>query len=188
MKQLVPLLAVAAALSGCAHFTVPRYAISVDDVQRLRSLHQKYPQGSIAVGTFRGVTGDPNTLSCRGAGPVQIPDGMTYSQYLAKALADEAKMAEVYSDHGAPISASLQKLDFSSTDGYWTLSASVSAGKQQPYEVGVTTHFDSSFLGDTACASTATAFVPTTQDFLKKLLASPQFEKAFAASAAGPNT
>ncbi|MBE4746670.1 hypothetical protein G4177_00605 [Corallococcus sp. ZKHCc1 1396] len=44
-------------------------------------------------------------------------------------------------------------------------------------------NFSSSVVGDNACNLTAQAFMPAVQDFLKKLISSPRFEKDFAASA-----
>jgi hypothetical protein len=192
MRALLRNLALASALlalSGCQTYSVGRYTVSSDNVQMLRALQQKYPQGALKVGAFKhkdkyGRQGIPlKEVMCRGAGPIKPPDNQGYEQFLQKALADELKMAGVYAESSPiGITASLETLDFSSTDGTWTLSAQVAAG-QQPFPVEMVSKYDTSFMGDNACAQTAQAFVPAAQDFVRKLISSPQFERAFAESA-----
>ncbi|MCY1030218.1 hypothetical protein OV207_02030 [Corallococcus sp. BB11-1] len=174
-------------LSACPAYTVTRYSVSVDNVEMLRSLQKKYPQGALKVSDFISESGPQREILCRGAGPVAPPDQKTFEQYLQAALRDELRMAGVYSDKSkVELSAKFHELDFSSIDGTWNLAASVSASPVQPFQVSHVSSFSSSPIGDNACNLTAQAFMPATQDFLKKLVSSPEFEKAFAASEEAP--
>ncbi|QSQ14786.1 hypothetical protein [Myxococcus landrumensis] len=181
--RLLLALAIGITLTACQTYTATRYAVSSDNVQTLRTLRQKYPSGSINVASFSAKDGPLREIACRGAGPVAPPDQKTFEQYVQAALVDDLKMAEVYSDKSrVALSASIQSIDFSSTSGTWTLAALVSTGKQSPFAVSHTANYSSSFMGDNACMLTAQAFMPAVQDFLKKLIASPEFEKAFSDS------
>ncbi|WP_338868129.1 hypothetical protein [Myxococcus stipitatus] len=181
--RLLLTLAIGTTMSACQTYTASRYSVSSDNVQTLRALRQKYPSGSISVANFSAKDGPLRELTCRGAGPVAPPDQKTFEQYVQSALVDDLKMADVYSDKSlVALSATIQSIDFSSTGGTWTLAALVSAGKQSPYAVSHTANYSSSFMGDNACMLTAQAFMPAVQDFLKKLIASPEFERAFSDS------
>lgn len=185
MNRALLVLIAALALSGCETYAVARYSASVDNVQVLRSLRQKYPQGSLNVGTFKNPRGATMDITCRLAGPVRPPDGQAFEAYLQKALLDELRMAEVYSDKSpAVVSARVEAIDFSSMDGSWSLAALVTAGQQKPFSVQQRSGFTSSFLGESACNRTAQAFMPAVQDFVRQLITSPQLEQAFAESAA----
>ncbi|RKG82795.1 hypothetical protein [Corallococcus terminator] len=174
----------ASLLSACPTYTVTRYSVSVDNVEALRTLQQKYPRGALKVSDFLSESGAQREIICRGVGPVAPPDQKSFEQYLQAALKDELRMAGVYSDKSkVEISAKFHELDFSSVDGTWNLAALVSASSVQPFQVSHVGSFTSSPIGENACTLTAQAFMPAAQDFVKKLVSSPGFEKAFAASA-----
>jgi hypothetical protein len=161
--------------------------VSAENVQTLRTLQQKYPQGSVKVASFDAVDVPLRSITCRGAGPVMPPDEKTFEQYVQAALVDDLRMAGVYSDKSkVAVSAKMSMLDFSSTSGAWTLAARVSAGTEAPYLIEHKGTYKSSFMGDNACQLTAQAFMPSVQDFLRKVISSPEFEKAFSASVAAP--
>ncbi|RYZ42539.1 MAG: hypothetical protein EOO71_07505 [Myxococcaceae bacterium] len=171
-------------LSACRAYTPSRYTVSVSNVEKLRTLQRKYPQGALKVSGFISESGPLREITCRGAGPVAPPDYKTFEQYLQGALEDDLRMAGVYSDKSqVAVSASIREVDFSSTNGTWTLAALVSAGSVQPFQVSHVGSFSTGIFGDEACRLTAHAFMPAAQDFVKKLVASPGFEKAFAESA-----
>ncbi|RYZ31263.1 MAG: hypothetical protein EOO72_17105, partial [Myxococcaceae bacterium] len=132
-------------LSACPAYTVTRYSVSVDNVETLRSLQKKYPQGALKVSDFISESGPQREILCRGAGPVAPPDQKTFEQYLQAALRDELRMAGVYSDKSkVELSAKFHELDFSSIDGTWNLAASVSASPVQPFQVSHVSSFSSS--------------------------------------------
>lgn len=188
MQSLSKSIALAAAgltLSGCQIYTAARYSASAANVEALRSLQRKYPQGRLRVSDFLPGLAPLREITCRGAGPILPPDKKTFAQYIRAALIEELRMAGVYAEEsGTEVAGELMALDFSSFGGTWTLAARITAGSPYSFDVAHENSYDTSFEGTNACAQTAQAFMPTVQDFVKKLIASPQFERALAESAA----
>ena len=174
-------VALGSVAAGCSTYSVPRYAVSVDNVTELRKL-RGHP---ISVGDFTTKTGDDSSIGCRIVGPIKTQDGEPYAQYIRKALLAELRMAEVYAER-APVtlSGSLDHLDFSSIAGAWQIGVTVSSSNGKSLHVEESYDFSSSLNGDTACAQTAQAFMPGVQDLIAKLVRDPSFKALVGASEA----
>ena len=162
-------------LTGCSTFDTPRYSVSADTVTALRMLNGK----TINVGMFTSSKPEEMTeIACRAAGPVKPPDGQTFHGFIRKALIDELKMANVFSE-SAPVTltGNLNNIDFSSTSGTWVLSLTVTSSNGQSATVDETYSFDPSYAAVTACAQTAQAFVPAVQDLIGKLVGGRDFQR-----------
>lgn len=174
--RLFALLPAVLLLEACSSFTTPRYSISADTNVALKA------SGAAAVGV--GAFAEPASFSptCRAAGTLAAPDGMTHSAYIRKALEDEFKVAGVH-DGVAPrrvLSGTVNRLAFSSsravTGGSWDIDLTVNSSNGKSLNVVEYYEFDSGFVADTACKQTAEAFFPAVQNLMLKLVRSPGFK------------
>ena len=130
-------------VSACSTYTTPRYAIDADTNVALKGLNTS----GLSVGAFTGPTSFDN--SCRAAGPLAAPDGMSYSEYIRKALEDELKVAGVYVEANPRITLSgvVNKLEFSSsrglTGGSWDIQVSLNSSNGKTLLVAEHYEFES---------------------------------------------
>jgi hypothetical protein len=135
---------------------------------------------NVAVGTFTGPSAfDP---SCRAAGPLAPPDGITHTAYLKKALEDELKVAGAYSASSPKVilTGAVNKLEFSSsrglTGGSWDIHVSLNSSNGKSMAAVEHYEFESGFVADTACKQTAEAYMLTVQNLIGKIVRSPEFK------------
>jgi hypothetical protein len=171
------LLAAASSLAGCSTYKVSKYAVSVANAQA----YKEPGVIKVKVAPFTAdKEGSQSELSCRAVGPVQTPAGETFAAYVQGAMTDELTVAGLL-DQNAPVAIKghLSHLDFSSTgDASWQLTLVVTVGTEAPFTVQRTYGYESSFLGEKACALTAQAFMPAVQDLLGAIAKDPAFRKA----------
>jgi hypothetical protein len=186
MRRTVVAFAIGAgccsAFLGCSTYAVERYAVSASNVTALRTLRGQW----INVGPFTAPV-ETASLDCRMAGPVKTADGEPYSQTIRAALISELEMAEVYAPT-APVTltGSVDKLDFDSLSGEWTLSLTLTSSNGKSLHADEKYHFASSYMGDAACAQTAQAFMPSVQDLIAKVVHSPAFPALVGAPSPAP--
>jgi hypothetical protein len=175
-KKLLIVLPFAVLLSACSTYTTPRYAINADTNVALKAIGAS----NVAVGTFTGPSAfDP---SCRAAGPLAPPDGITHTAYLKKALEDELKVAGAYSASSPKVilTGAVNKLEFSSsrglTGGSWDIDVSLNSSNGKSMAAVEHYEFESGFVADTACKQTAEAYMPTVQNLIGKIVRSPEFK------------
>ena len=173
MKNFLVLMYVVLLVSGCSTYAAHRYSISVDNVVQLRTLNGK----TINVGNFTSTKEGLKEIACRAVGPIKTPDGETYAEYVRKALIDELKMANIYSDD-APITltGNLNDINFSSSSGTWNLSLTVNSSNGKSLTVTDDYSFTTSFYGETACNQTAQALMPAVQNLIAKLVRDDGFK------------
>jgi hypothetical protein len=111
------------------------------------------------------------------AGPVVVPDKGSYTGYLRTSLVDELKLASMYkSEDGIEITGNVQKIDFSSNSGTWYIKGQITVDDQQPASIREAYDYRTSFGAISACNETAQSYEAAVQEFISKLIASPQFE------------
>ncbi len=163
------------ALSACSTMQPPRYAISVDNVQKLKSLKGAKVE---VVSLSQSATFDPN---CRLMGPIEPADGLTLSQFITKAINDELKTADLYSTDGVKLSGDIMKASFSSmsglTNGYWDIGLQLRSSNGEALSVSNKYTFQSGFDAITACNATADALTNAVQDLLAVMVNNPSFPK-----------
>lgn len=175
-KKLLVALPLTILLSACSTFTTPRYSISADTNVALKAIGAS----NIAVGSFSG----PNNFdaSCRGAGPLAPPDGMSHTDYLKKALEDELKVAGAHaiSSPKVVLTGMVNKLEFSSsrgiTGGSWDIDVTLKSSNGKSMSAVEHYEFESGFIADTACKQTAEAYMATVQNLIGKFVRSPEFK------------
>ena len=157
-------------ISGCSTYTPQRYSISADNNVALKSINAD----DIDVGSFRGPSSFDN--ACRAAGPIAPPDGMSFAEYIQKALTDELKVAGLYDRENPKVtlSGTLEYLSFSSsrglTGGTWDIGLRVNSDNGKSTFVSEHYEFESGFIADTACKQTAEAYYPAVQNLIGKLV------------------
>ena len=168
---LVSLLAIGL-LTGCSSYAVSRYGASVPNVTALRQMGG----APVSVGKFSATGESKKEITCRAVGPIKTPDERPFEEYVRKALIDELQLAGIYAE-SAPVTltGNLDKMDFSSTDGKWMLAMSVKSSNGRALTVANDHAYDTSFIGEKACALTAQAFGPAVQTLIGKLVHHPDF-------------
>lgn len=175
-KKLIVPLALAVLLPACSTYTTPRYAINADTNVALKALGAS----DVAVGSFSG----PGAFdaSCRAAGPLAPPDGMSHTAYFKKALEDELKVAGAHATSSPKIilTGSVNRLAFSSsrgiTGGSWDIDVTLNSSNGKTMAAVEHYEFESGFVADTACKQTAEAYMPTVQNLIGKIVRSPEFK------------
>jgi hypothetical protein len=169
-------LALSIVIAGCSTFTTPRYSINADTNVALKALNVS----NTGVGSFSGPANFDT--SCRAAGPLAPPDGMSHTEYLKKAFEDELKVAGAFGANNPRVvlSGVVNKLEFSSTRGLtggsWDIDVTLSSSNGSKMSASEHYEFQSGFVADTACKQTAEAYMPTVQNLIKKIVHSPDFK------------
>lgn len=172
MKKLL-VVAATLALSACSTMQPPRYAVSVDNIQKLKQLET-------VEGEFVSLNQTASFLAnCRLMGPIEPADGLSIPEFITKAFNDELKMAERYSADGVDVSGEITKIEFSSvsglTNGYWDIGLSLKSSNGKVLDVSNKYEFKSGFDAITACNATADALSPAVQDLIQETINRPEF-------------
>jgi len=175
MKKIMFMAAALLMLSACSTMQPPRYAISIDNIQKLKNYEGVKAE---VVSLNQSANFSPN---CRLMGPIEPADGLTIPQFIAKAFNDEFKMAGLFSTDGIKISGDITKVEFSSitglTSGYWDIGLRLDSSNGQSLSVSNKYTFKSGFDAITACNATADALTPAVQDLIKATVYHPEFSK-----------
>ena len=161
-------------LTACSTMQPPRYSISVDNIQKMKS----YNGAKAEITELKQVASfDPN---CRLMGPIEPADGLSVPQFITKAFNDEMKMADLYSKEGVKLKGDVTKVEFSSitglTGGYWDIELKLNSSNGKSVTVSNKYEFESGFDAITACNATADALAPAVQDLIKAVISHPEFE------------
>lgn len=181
--RILALLAALPLAAGCSTFAVSRYSVSPDNQEEIRALEARAPGATSQIGPFIGLKDAGRTeIGCRAAGPVQLPDGLTFSQYLRKGLSDEMRAAGIYSTSSGPkISVTVQSIGINSYSGTWDVRASAEIDDQQ-FPVEVKHRFGAGAFDSGSCPNAANAFVAEAQDFVRAIITNPKFAAALSKS------
>jgi hypothetical protein len=162
-------------LAGCDTMVAPRYSVMADNNVALKALGTS----GIGVGEFTGPDRFDN--NCRLMGPLEVPDGLTHTQYIRRAFEEELQLAGIYAG-AAPrvmLSGRVGYMDFSSTRevtrGTWTIQLTLASSNGMTMEANESYDFASGFIANTACKQTAEAFAPAVQNLIGKFVRAPEF-------------
>jgi len=172
MKIAGLLLTVALVLHGCVQLMrPPRYGVSADTNQLLKQF-----RGKTAVLAELVPPVLPYGTLCRLGAYIEGPDGLTIPQFVTKAFNDELKFADLYDESaGVRLSGSMDKIEFSSTAGWWDLALTLRSEKGLSYTAENHHDFPAMLGGPEACSRTAQALGEATQDLIKKAVSHTQF-------------
>jgi hypothetical protein len=178
MKKLL-VVATALLLSACSTMQPPRYSVSVDNIQKLKSYSGSVADVSLTLNT-------EYQSNCRLMGPIEPADGLSIPQFISKAFNDEFKMADKYKSGGVEITGEITKITFSSveglTNGYWDIGLKLHSSNGSDLTISNKYSFKSGFDAITACNATADALSPAVQDLIKAAISHPKFEALMAGS------
>lgn len=161
-------------LAGCA-YNVPSYQVQEKNVDMVKG-----GKKTIQVVQEKPRFDDTGSILCRAAGPVALPDGQTFAGYLASALKDELRSANVLAENApTQLRVSVKRVDFSSSLGAsnWYIDADYSLDGQN-FSVSTVYHDRSSYLGSKACNNMAQYFRNAVAEHLRQLYAKPEFKEA----------
>jgi hypothetical protein len=167
-------IVITAMISGCA-FNVNPYGVSVSNVEAIKS--QKIPK--IAVSRFNASVPGRNSVSCRGTGVIQTPNGLSFESYIEKALIDELKLADAYDPNSSySLEGNLDSIDSNASVGtaYWTINLTVKSKNEPGYTISTRHSFSANWIGDKACQQVAQAFGPAVQKAIFDVVSDPRFK------------
>lgn len=172
MRRWLGSLLAVGLLTGCSTYAVPRYGAAVTNVTALKQTGAP----PISVGKFTATGESKKDITCRAVGPIKTPDERPFEEYVRKAFIDELQLAGLYAE-SAPVSltGNLDRIDFSSTEGKWTLAMTVKSSNGRALTVAKEHPYDTSFIAEKACALTAQAFGPAVQTLIGTLVHHPDF-------------
>jgi hypothetical protein len=165
-------LAVVAFCSACSSYAVTPYGVSVANVAALKQTSGQ----TVGVKLFTATGVSKTEINCRAVGPVKTPDGQPFEEYIRKAFIDELKVADLYSESSpVTLGGNLDQIDFSSTSGNWVMGVTLKSSNGRSLAVTNTYSYETSFVGEKACALSAQAFGPAVQALVGKIVNDPEF-------------
>lgn len=174
-RLLLPAALATTALLGACASVSPAYRPDVANQSALAAVKA----GNIAVGSFTQPA-DIATM-CRGNGPVDPPQGMSFASFVQSALAQELKASGKLAT-GAPdvtLTGALTQVDFSSshhlTSGYWDLALRLHSSNGKSLDAAEHYPFDTSLLATVACDRSAAALPVAVQELIHKVVTDPGF-------------
>lgn len=122
---------------------------------------------------------DDGWLDCRGGGVVQVPGGGTFSEYIANALRQDLRSAQLSDESSSQIAAlTVTKVNLSSAMGAanWYINAVYDLGSERAV-VNTIYNDRSSFAGHKACTNMALYFEKAVARHLAQLYETPEFAR-----------
>lgn len=158
-------------LAACDSFPAAPYGVSPDNSLALKSIPASE---HVNVGAFT-VTQTFNS-TCRLAGPIRLPGGLSFEGYIQKAFSDELKVAGVYDDKSpVTLHGVVTDMEFSSNSGYWDIALTVNSSNGNSVAVSERYDFDASFISVGACHNVAAAYQSAVQELINKVITAPTF-------------
>jgi hypothetical protein len=177
MLKKILLISATIALAACSH-TAPRYGVSSDNVEALRAAASS--GAKLSTGAFTTFEPGLNSISCRAAGGVTPPDGLTYEQFIKQAITSELKIASIYSEAASSkIEGHLDYINFNSNigSGKWQIDMTFKSSGIDPFTINTIYPFSTNFVAEVACNQVASALPSAVQDLIAKLVAHPSFKQ-----------
>jgi hypothetical protein len=172
MKKLLASMAALILLAGCAVFkTVPHYTPDPENAEIVR----KAIDAPVNVGEFSDAS-YRKELTCRSLAIVEAPDSWSYADVIRYALIDELAQAQRY-DPDAPvtITAQLDRIDFETEKGTWIIRMTLASSNGKTMTIEQRHTWDSPAFGEWACTRAVSRYMSVLTQFMKRLLASPEF-------------
>ena len=173
-------IAIAAALgglllAGCETTSSRPYTPST---QNIIAFQKAVPAGTkVSVADFKAADDVDVEPSCRLLGALEVAPGKTPVEFMQDAFRDELFRADVYSEDGTPLMATITELKPDSVGtGSWVIGLNVASPKN-PTGIDVRTDysFKTSYTAVRACQNVIDAFTPAVQETIGKVIADPGF-------------
>lgn len=175
LKAII-MVATMSLMSGCISNNVKTYKADV-------GMKNEVPHSNMGKLFVKSVTmphDDTNSIMCRAAGNIYLPNKMTYSQYIHSAFRNSLsamdKAAESAKD-GHSMSIVLTKVTFDSLSGEWYIDAQVTVDNGAPVSINTVNVYGTSYSAMSACKNTAEAFDEAVANFIKQVLNKPEISR-----------
>jgi hypothetical protein len=158
-------------LSGCSSNNIRAYRPAPSIKYDLPHSNQKIYVKSVTM-----PEGDTNSIMCRAAGNIYLPQKMTYSAYIGDALRKNLTVIDKLSDssYGAhTIDVVLTQVTFNSLAGEWFIDGDIKIDNQKPLTINTISQYGTSYFAIEACRNTAESFDEAVTNFIKKILNHP---------------
>ncbi|GMQ48486.1 SHOCT domain-containing protein [Vibrio sp. 10N] len=161
-------------LSGCSTFPIQSYSPQVENINALSNVQTK-----LSVTYLPASFTDTGVVQCRGAGPVKLINGDTFTKYVASSLESELIAGKKYQvSSPKEIKVRLTRVDFETTLGNtnWYIDGKYTLGDSVAY-VSTIYNDKSSYMADKACRNMGVYFPKAVAMHLQQLIASPEFNR-----------
>jgi hypothetical protein len=136
--------------------------------------------GNIKLGAFTATGQSRKSLACRMAGPIVVPDDMTFNDYIRKAFQTEFELANVLSENSkVTLTGNLNKVELNSVSGHWIFDMTFYANGNELFTINADKEFETFFRGDEACKNSAAHFAGAIQLLVEKTCEHPKFMAMF---------
>jgi len=164
-------------LTGCSTFKTNNYGVSPENMEKLQSYSDQGAK-KITAQRLTSFKAGINSVKCRGAS-LELPNGMSFEDYISNALITELKLARLYSETAEKtLKGHLEIIDLATFgSGQWTLKATFTTSTGSQFSIDSNYTFDADFAGLKACQEAAQNFVPAVNQFNRKVITHPNFVK-----------
>lgn len=116
--------------------------------------------------------------TCRGGGPISLPDFLPYEEYIRRAFNQELQAAKLYDDQPGSVvlTGALTELAFSTTGDYhWKAGVRIQGPNGRSIAANVNIPFNGSWAAAAACTAAEDAVPSMVQKLIEAVVASPDF-------------
>ncbi len=169
-------LAAVQLLAGCT-YQILAYAPDPSSSNALKGASSK-----VKVVALPPAFADEGSILCRGAGPVALPTGQTFTQYIADALRMELAAARAFDPAGGEeLRMMLKRVDFQTTLGAtnWYIDADYEM-RSGRFTVSTVHNERSSYMGDKACANMGVYFRAAVARHIRETFSYPALREQLA--------
>ena len=167
-NKIIPIALAALLLSSCGSSNVKTYRPDPTAFTEFKNRNT----GKVKLEGVKMPKGDTNSIMCRMAGNIYLPNKMKYSEYLNdvlnKALVVTDKLDDQHPAHS--LSVELNKVDFYSISGEWIIDGKVVVDHKGHHHVKTVTKYGTAYVADTACKNAAESFDEAATVFAREVL------------------
>jgi hypothetical protein len=161
-------------LSGCSTYPIHSYSPQQDNTNVLRNIEAK-----LSVASLPANFNDTGEVQCRGAGPVKLANGDTFTKYVSSSLESELVASKKFQIASPKeIKMKLTRVDFETTLGNtnWYIDGKYTLGDSVTY-ISTVYNNKSSYMADKACRNMGVYFPKAVAMHLKQLITTPEFNQ-----------
>lgn len=155
-------------LSGCASSNIKTYRTDYSALKQYKHSNM----GTVNISSVTMPKGDKNSIMCRMAGNIYLPNKMYYSEYVKDAL--QKTLATIDKESNAKnakhnLSLELTKVDFDTIGGYWYIDGDLIVDNNK-HHISTKTKFGTAYIAEIACRNTADSFDVAVEQFIREVL------------------
>jgi len=164
-------------LSACESFTADRYRSSSQNQMVLEKISSKK---QYAVDDFLVENKESISVSCRLAGPIQVPGAGDHANYIQEALEEELRLAGMYNKASSrKFSAEIKEIRVTTVaPASWDIAGDFYFNGGFVKSVKTSFPYKTSFSAMGACNNAAENFPYAVEEFLEEFIESAEFKKS----------